>query len=159
MENSIIMIVAVASFVISSVIGKFLIPVLHKIKFGQPIRDEGPQWHQKKSGTPTMGGIMFIVGAVCVSIIGYVVLCILNPGSRDFIDHLKFYSGIVMALLFGVIGFVDDYIKVVEVGFMYLFLIFYSSVRSGCSEFPNNHIFIQLSLFEDMLNVLTNSGF
>ena len=114
MENSIIMIVAVASFVISSVIGKFLIPVLHKIKFGQPIRDEGPQWHQKKSGTPTMGGIMFIVGAVCVSIIGYVVLCILNPGSRDFIDHLKFYSGIVMALLFGVIGFVDDYIKVVK---------------------------------------------
>lgn len=114
MENVVIIIAAVASFVVSSVIGKFLIPVLHKIKFGQPIRDEGPQWHQKKSGTPTMGGIMFIVGAVCVSIIAYVTLCILSPGSRDFIDHLKFYSGIVMALLFGVIGFVDDYIKVVK---------------------------------------------
>ena len=114
MQNWMIIIAAVASFVISSVIGKFLIPVLHKIKFGQPIREEGPQWHQKKSGTPTMGGIMFIVAAVFVSVCCYVVLCIVSPGSRDFIDHLKFYAGIVMAVLFGAIGFIDDYIKVVK---------------------------------------------
>lgn len=114
MQNWIIMVAAVASFVISSVIGKYLIPVLHKVKFGQPIREEGPQWHQKKSGTPTMGGIMFIISAVVVSVICYVVLCVTNPGSRDFIDHLKFYAGIVMAVLFGVIGFIDDYIKVVK---------------------------------------------
>ena len=73
MSNILIIVAAVAAFVISSVIGKFLIPELHRIKFGQPIRDEGPKWHQKKSGTPTMGGIMFIVAAVLVSVICYAV--------------------------------------------------------------------------------------
>ena len=114
MSNYMIIIAAVAAFVVSSVIGKFLIPVLHKIKFGQPIREEGPQWHQKKSGTPTMGGIMFIVAAVAVSLACYLVLEAINPGARDFQDHLKFYAGIAMAVLFGAIGFVDDYIKVVK---------------------------------------------
>lgn len=114
MSNWMIIVAAVASFVISSVTGKFLIPVLHKIKFGQPIREEGPQWHQKKSGTPTMGGIMFIIAAVAVSVVCYVILSITNPGYSDFNDHLRFYAGIVMAVLYGVIGFVDDYIKVVK---------------------------------------------
>ncbi|MEE0858451.1 MAG: phospho-N-acetylmuramoyl-pentapeptide-transferase [Acutalibacteraceae bacterium] len=114
MSNYMIIIAAVAAFVISSVTGKFLIPVLHKVKFGQPIREEGPQWHQKKSGTPTMGGIMFIIASVLVAVGCYVALGIANPGSRDFEDHLKFYSGIIMAVLFGAIGFVDDYIKVVK---------------------------------------------
>lgn len=114
MSNILIIVAAVAAFVISSVIGKFLIPELHRIKFGQPIRDEGPKWHQKKSGTPTMGGIMFIVAAVLVSVICYAVLSVIEPGGRDFQDHLKFYAGIVMAVLFGVIGFIDDYIKVVK---------------------------------------------
>lgn len=114
MENWMIIVAAVASFVISSVIGKYLIPVLHRVKFGQPIREEGPQWHQKKSGTPTMGGIMFIVASVVVSVICYVILCVASPDSRDFIDHLKFYAGIIMAVLFGAIGFIDDYIKVVK---------------------------------------------
>lgn len=69
MSNILIIVAAVAAFVISSVIGKFLIPELHRIKFGQPIRDEGPKWHQKKSGTPTMGGTMFIVAAALHSIL------------------------------------------------------------------------------------------
>ncbi|MEE0061655.1 MAG: phospho-N-acetylmuramoyl-pentapeptide-transferase [Acutalibacteraceae bacterium] len=114
MDNFLIIIAAVAAFVSTAVIGKFLIPVLHKIKFGQPIREEGPQWHQKKSGTPTMGGFMFIIGAVIVAVVCYVALCVISPGSRDFIDHIKFYGGIVMALMFGAIGFIDDYIKVVK---------------------------------------------
>lgn len=53
----------------------------------------------EKSGTPTMGGIMFIAASVLVSVICYVVLCIINPGTRDFQDHLKFYAGLVMAVL------------------------------------------------------------
>ncbi|MEE1154598.1 MAG: phospho-N-acetylmuramoyl-pentapeptide-transferase [Acutalibacteraceae bacterium] len=114
MSSYMTIIAAVAAFVISSVIGKFLIPVLHKIKFGQPIREEGPQWHQKKSGTPTMGGIMFIVSAVVVSLVCYLILDVISPGARDFQDHLKFYAGLAMAVLFGVIGFIDDYIKVVK---------------------------------------------
>ena len=47
---------AVVAFVLSAVIGKFLIPILHKLKYGQTILDIGPSWHKKKQGTPTMGG-------------------------------------------------------------------------------------------------------
>ena len=93
-------------------IGKYIIPVLHKIKFGQPIREEGPQWHQKKSGTPTMGGIMFIIGAVVTAVACYTVLCIMTGGVKD--EHVKVFGGILMAVLFGAIGFIDDYIKVVK---------------------------------------------
>ena len=114
MNSWMVIIAAVASFVMSSVIGNFLIPVLHKLKFGQPIRKEGPQSHQKKSGTPTMGGIMFIVASVFVSAGCYAALCILNPDDKDFQDHLLFIAGIVMATLFGVIGFADDYIKITQ---------------------------------------------
>ena len=50
------------AFAVTAAIGPLFIPWLHKLKFGQEIREEGPKWHQKKSGTPTMGGIMFIIG-------------------------------------------------------------------------------------------------
>lgn len=114
MAKWLIIVSAVAAFVISSVIGKFLIPVLHKLKFGQPIREEGPKAHQKKSGTPTMGGIMFIIGSVIVSVACYISLCIANPESRDMEDNIRFIAGMIMAILYGVIGFVDDYIKIVK---------------------------------------------
>ena len=114
MSNWMIVIAAVAAFVISSVTGKFLIPVLHKIKFGQYIKEIGPKWHQKKAGTPTMGGIMFISASVLVSVVCYICLCIMNPGDKDFQDHIQFYAGMVMAVCFGAIGFIDDYIKVVK---------------------------------------------
>mgnify|MGYP002518431815 CR=1 FL=1 len=64
---------AVLAFLISAVTGKYLIPFLHKINFGQTIREEGPEWHKGKQGTPIMGGIMFIIGvifAVAVALIG-----------------------------------------------------------------------------------------
>ena len=51
---------AIGAFIISLCMGMILIPVLHKLKFGQEIREEGPKWHAKKSGTPTMGGLIFI---------------------------------------------------------------------------------------------------
>ncbi len=112
MSSWMIIIAAVSSFVISSVLGNFLIPILHKLKFGQPIREEGPKSHQKKSGTPTMGGIMFIIASVFVSVGCYVALCILEPNSQYTQDHVKFIAGIIMAILFGVIGFADDFIKI-----------------------------------------------
>ena len=55
---------AIIAFVISAAVGKFLIPALHKLKYGQTILDIGPSWHKKKEGTPTMGGIMFIIAIV-----------------------------------------------------------------------------------------------
>ncbi|MEI3306461.1 MAG: hypothetical protein V8R40_10930 [Dysosmobacter sp.] len=56
------LIVLAVSFVLTLVIGKILIPELRKLKAGQEIREDGPTWHKSKAGTPTMGGIMFILG-------------------------------------------------------------------------------------------------
>ena len=52
---------AIIAFIISALVGKVLIPYLHKLNFGQTILDIGPSWHKEKQGTPVMGGIMFIV--------------------------------------------------------------------------------------------------
>ena len=92
------------SFVLTLLIGKFLIPELRKLKAGQEIRADGPTWHMSKAGTPTMGGIMFIIGTgVAVFAAGWGQML-----SGDFV-HLYVY---LFALCFGLIGFVDDYRKV-----------------------------------------------
>lgn len=59
--NSKIIYSVLVAFFISVITGPILIPLLHKLKFGQNIREEGPKSHQKKAGTPTIGGIIFIV--------------------------------------------------------------------------------------------------
>lgn len=92
------------SFVLTLVIGKFLIPELRKLKAGQEIREDGPTWHAGKAGTPTMGGIMFILGAgVAVFAMGWGMMI------DGVFTHLYVY---LFALIFGLIGFVDDYRKV-----------------------------------------------
>ena len=92
------------SFVLTLLIGKFLIPELRKLKAGQEIRADGPTWHMSKAGPPTMGGIMFIIGTgVAVFAAGWGQML-----SGDFV-HLYVY---LFALCFGLIGFVDDYRKV-----------------------------------------------
>ncbi len=100
------------AFAVTAFLGPVFIPWLHKLKFGQEIREEGPKWHQKKSGTPTMGGIMFILG------IGAAVLivCLMAAFKGDFDAHTygKLILLYVIALGFGAVGFVDDYIKVVK---------------------------------------------
>ena len=68
------------SFFITLVFGKFFIPFLHKLKYGQTILEIGPSWHKKKQGTPVMGGIMFIVGITvstlfCVPLYYYLSVC------------------------------------------------------------------------------------
>ena len=57
-----IVIAALVSLVLSALAGRLLIPVLRRMKAGQSIREDGPKWHAGKSGTPTMGGLMFILG-------------------------------------------------------------------------------------------------
>ncbi len=99
-EFKYIMIIApIVSFLLCIAILPMLIPFLHKLKFGQSIREDGPKWHQKKSGTPTMGGIAFIIAILVAA----------------FSTVLNFRSGLVLftMLAFGIIGFIDDYIKVV----------------------------------------------
>ncbi|WP_295580311.1 phospho-N-acetylmuramoyl-pentapeptide-transferase [uncultured Oscillibacter sp.] len=99
-----IWIAAGVSFVLTLVIGRFLIPELRKLKAGQEIRADGPTWHAGKAGTPTMGGIMFIIGAgVTVFVLGWERML-----AGEF-THLYVY---LFALIFGLIGFVDDYRKV-----------------------------------------------
>ena len=88
----------VVALVVTLVFGPVFIPWLRKLKFGQEIREEGPKWHQKKSGTPTMGGIMFIFA--------------MNGNFNT--TYARCIVLFVISLGFGVIGFVDDYIKVVK---------------------------------------------
>ena len=82
-----------------------LIPMLRRLKFGQSIREEGPAWHQKKSGTPTMGGIAIILAVTVATLVSYLVSGTFGAAQ---------ISLIVGAFLYGIIGFSDDYIKVVK---------------------------------------------
>jgi phospho-N-acetylmuramoyl-pentapeptide-transferase len=113
------LIVSLVSFLIAWVAGVYLVPFLHKIKFGQPIKTkDGPQWHAKKQGTPTMGGFMFIISSIVTAIAGYWAYRL--RGGVDVTDKAvldSFYrmiSVVIFAALFGLIGFIDDYIKVVR---------------------------------------------
>ncbi len=90
-----------------------MIPFLHKLHFGQTIRDEGPRWHKKKQGTPTMGGLMFITGMV-LAILICVPLYYAAESSETLLMRAKIFGGLVMAAAYGAIGFFDDYIKVVK---------------------------------------------
>ncbi len=92
------------AFAASALIGRFLIPWLHALKAGQSIKEIGPVWHMAKQGTPTMGGIMFIAG---------IFIAILVTGWQDF-SQGRFGALFVFlfALVFGVIGFLDDFMKV-----------------------------------------------
>ncbi len=103
---------AIVAFLISCLLGKLLIPFLHKLKFGQTILEIGPDWHKKKQGTPTMGGIMFIVAIIVSTAVFYGVK---SATSSVFpIEQWNICIGLVMALFYGIIGFIDDYIKVVK---------------------------------------------
>lgn len=95
-----ILIPVLIAFAISIGLSPFMIPYLRKLKVGQMVRDDGPQSHLKKSGTPTMGGIIILAGVVITSLI-YVR------------DYPRVIPILFMTLGFGLIGFLDDYIKVV----------------------------------------------
>lgn len=93
----------IIAFLVSSGIGAFLVPFLRKIKAGQAIREDGPRWHMSKSGTPTMGGLMFIaaIAVVCLTV-GF------EPMMNGEYGHIFCF---IFALIFGAIGFLDDYEK------------------------------------------------
>ena len=103
---------AALAFTVSAVLGKLLIPFLHKLKFGQTILDIGPDWHKKKQGTPTMGGIMFIIGIILAVVVCYTVRVFTSEIPA--IERNNTFIGLIMALCYGLIGFIDDYIKVVK---------------------------------------------
>ncbi|EKQ56898.1 MULTISPECIES: phospho-N-acetylmuramoyl-pentapeptide-transferase [unclassified Clostridium] len=89
-------------FLFSIVLGPIFIPILHKLKFGQNIRKDGPKSHQKKSGTPTMGGLIFFIAtAAAILIMGQKLM------SKEMIILYSF-------LAFGFIGFLDDILKIIH---------------------------------------------
>lgn len=106
---------AFLAFCITGLLGKWMVPFLHKINFGQTIREVGPKWHQKKNGTPTMGGFMFIFGiAVTIVVCVPMYYSVTNQNSLEMMMRTKIFGGLLMAVGFGMIGFFDDYIKVVK---------------------------------------------
>ena len=96
----------ILSFVLTTILGKIIIPILKKLKVGQNERACGPRAHLKKQGTPTMGGIMMII-SIIVFVSAY---CILAK-KIDLIVPILAVG--VASLGFGIIGFIDDYKKVV----------------------------------------------
>ncbi|HIS49974.1 MAG TPA: phospho-N-acetylmuramoyl-pentapeptide-transferase [Candidatus Gallacutalibacter pullistercoris] len=104
---------AAISFGVTALLGKWMIPFLRKLHFGQTIREEGPQWHMKKQGTPTMGGLMFIAGILAAVLI-CVPLYYANTFDETMLMKVRLFGGLGMALAYGLIGFMDDYIKVVK---------------------------------------------
>jgi len=96
-----ILITAVIGCALSGVLGYLLLPVLHALKAGASIREIGPTWHNNKTGTPIMGGLMFILAAV---------LCLI--GNLWFMEDYSVFFVLVLSLCFGFIGFLDDFTKI-----------------------------------------------
>ena len=99
MINETILAIIIA-FAVSAILCPIVIPFLHKLKFGQQVREHGPQAHLKKQGTPTMGGLVFLTAVVITSLL-YIR------------DYPRIIPVLFMTVGFGVIGFLDDYIKIV----------------------------------------------
>ena len=95
-----VIITGFASIVLTAGLGFLLLPVLRALKAGQSIREVGPTWHNSKAGTPMMGGIMFIFGAI---------LCLL--GSIPFMAEYSVFYVLALGLCFGLVGFLDDFCK------------------------------------------------
>lgn len=90
----------IIAFAVSALLCPVIIPFLHKLKFGQQVRDDGPQSHLKKQGTPTMGGLIILTSIIITSVF-----------------YISSYPRIIPVLFmtvgFGIIGFLDDYIKII----------------------------------------------
>ncbi|KMK96601.1 phospho-N-acetylmuramoyl-pentapeptide-transferase [Rossellomorea marisflavi] len=104
MTEQVILYTIIAAFIITAVLAPIFIPFLRRLKFGQSIRDEGPQSHQKKTGTPTMGGIVFLLSIVATTFLMTGRFSDIGPET---------YLMILVTVGFGLLGFLDDFIKVV----------------------------------------------
>ena len=99
MINETILAIIIA-FAISAMLCPIVIPFLHRLKFGQEVRKEGPESHLKKQGTPTMGGLIILTSVIITSLF-YIR------------DYPKIIPVLFMTVGFGIVGFLDDYIKIV----------------------------------------------
>lgn len=111
-------IAALSAFIVAWTLGYPAIPLLRRLKFGQTIREDGPQWHKAKEGTPTMGGIIIIIGCIIGVILGMSFSGPLGGTVKlefgNSLSFTKLFAGLGLGLGMGLIGFMDDYIKVVK---------------------------------------------
>lgn len=105
MSTTMLLLTVVAAFIITVLVFPIVIPFLKKLKFGQSIREEGPKSHMKKTGTPTMGGVMILIS---------VTITTLLMGGLVSTESLGFETILLLLVLlgFGLLGFLDDFIKV-----------------------------------------------
>ncbi|KAA6452962.1 phospho-N-acetylmuramoyl-pentapeptide-transferase [Bacillus swezeyi] len=104
MLEQVILFTIIMGFLISVLLSPVFIPFLRRLKFGQSIREEGPKSHQKKSGTPTMGGVMIILSIIVTTI----------AMTMKFSEvSINMFMLLFVTVGYGLLGFLDDYIKVV----------------------------------------------
>ena len=149
------LIVMIATFLLTVALSRFIIPILKSRKMGQYIKDIGPRWHKSKEGTPTMGGVTFIAAMTVVSALALIV---------DGRDALPLAFIMLLGLLNAVIGFIDDYQKLVKknndglgewqktllqllAGGIYLFLMKVNGFIDTSLEIPFTSIEIELGIF------------
>ena len=101
MEVIMIIVSLIAGFLLSAILGKFLIPALVALKAGQSIKEIGPTWHNNKAGTPTMGGLMFIAASVLCAATGWFAYA---EGNYPYIAATPM-AGVPHELEFGIRGF------------------------------------------------------
>lgn len=147
MDRIWIIMAVVLAFAITSISGMWLLPILRKLHFGQTILDIGPRWHKNKQGTPTMGGIMFIFGIVLSVVISFLVMQLggrVSTRPDGSVIKARLFYGLMLAIAFGLIGFTDDYLKIVR------------KQNEGLT--PNQKLFLQLLFGVGYLVLLHVSG-
>lgn len=117
MEKYALMTAAFGALLVTAASGLLLVPALRRLHFGQTIKEIGPTWHQSKNGTPTMGGLMFYLGVLLGTALGYAMLAVSMPGLLE--GHISggaasLVISMLTAYVFGLVGFADDYIKVIK---------------------------------------------
>ena len=101
------------SFLVTVILGKFMIPFLHKLKYGQTILEIGPSWHKNKQGTPTMGGIMFIISTIIATVICVPMYYAISAKNGMYVTETPFmitkiFAGLGMAVAYGLVGVIHD---------------------------------------------------
>ena len=151
------MIIFLAACALSALATNFLLPILRKLKAGQSIREEGPEAHQKKAGTPTMGGIGFLAAFV-------IILAVTAAKSRslnvDFIRSGDAWMIILVTLAYGLIGFSDDYIKVMkkrnlgltEIQKLALQIVIGIFVAIYCGKFTNSGTLVYIPFWKNYVD-------
>lgn len=132
-----ILLTMICAFALSLILGKILIPILHKLKAGQSIREDGPTWHNSKAGTPTMGGLCFIGASLLSLVFGFSAIA---NGDRGVLYVL------LLSMSFGLVGFLDDFFKVKFKRNLGL-----TSIQKACLQMAVSAIFLYILYKEGIM--------